>query len=57
MHFVKDSGKINNSDYQALNNVSKATANSELRELFEKFKVLNRSGEVGAGTTYVLIGS
>jgi ATP-dependent DNA helicase RecG len=55
--FVKDNGKINNSDYQALNNVSKASANRDLSELFEKFKVLNRSGEVGAGTTYVLIGS
>jgi ATP-dependent DNA helicase RecG len=55
--FVKDNGKINNSDYQALNDVSKATATRDLTELVEKLKVLDRSGEVGAGTTYVLIGS
>jgi hypothetical protein len=29
----------------------------DLTELVEKFKVFNRSGEVGAGTTCVLIGS
>jgi ATP-dependent DNA helicase RecG len=29
----------------------------DLTELVEKFKVFDRSGEVGAGTTYVLIGS
>jgi ATP-dependent DNA helicase RecG len=55
--FVKDNGKINNSGYQSLNNVSKATATRDLTELVEKFKILNRSGEVGAGTNYVLIGS
>jgi ATP-dependent DNA helicase RecG len=55
--FIKDKGKINNSDYQTLNGVSKATATRDLTELVEKFKVLGRSGEVGAGTTYVLIGS
>jgi ATP-dependent DNA helicase RecG len=55
--FVKENGKINNSDYQTLNNVSKATATRDLSELVEKFKLLVRSGEVGAGTTYVLIGS
>lgn len=55
--FAKDNGKINNSDFQALNNVSKATATRDLSELVEKFKILTRSGEVGAGTSYVLIGS
>ena len=55
--FVKKNRKINNSDYQTLNDVSKATATRDLTELVEKFKVLDRSGEVGAGTTYVLIGS
>jgi ATP-dependent DNA helicase RecG len=55
--FVKDNGKINNSDFQTINNVSKATATRDLSELVEKFKILDRSGEVGAGTNYVLIGS
>ena len=55
--FLKDNGKINNSDYQTLNEVSKATASRDLTELVEKFKLLARSGVVGAGTTYVLIGS
>ena len=55
--FIKENGKINNSEHQTLNGVSKATATRDLTELVEKFKVLDRSGEVGAGTTYVLIGS
>lgn len=54
---LKVNKKINNSDYQTLNNVSKATATRDLSELTEKFKLLNRSGEVGAGTNYLLIGS
>jgi len=55
--YLKVNEKINNSDYQTLNNVSKATATRDLSELTEKFKLLNRSGEVGAGTNYLLIGS
>jgi hypothetical protein len=38
-------------------NCTKGTATRDLTELVEKFKVLDRSREVGAGTTYVLIGS
>ncbi len=55
--FLKINGKINNSDYQTLNNVSKATSTRDLSELAEKFKLLVRSGDVGAGTNYELIGS
>jgi ATP-dependent DNA helicase RecG len=54
---VKVNAKINNSDFQTLNNVSKATTTRVLSELFLKFKILDRSGEFGAGTNYVLIGS
>lgn len=54
---MKDNGKITNSEYQALNNVSKATATRDLTELVEKFKVLKRTGDIGAGTSYILIGS
>lgn len=55
--FTKDKGKITNSDYKTLNDISKATATRDLTELVGKFKILKRSGEIGAGTNYVLIGS
>jgi len=44
-------------EYQKLLNVSKATATRDLYELTDKFKMLIRIGEVGAGTIYKLIGS
>ncbi len=34
--------------------VSKGTATKELRELIEKFNILERKGNVGAGTFYVI---
>jgi len=37
--------------------VSKATATRDLTELIDKFILLERKGEVGAGTVYKLIGS
>ncbi|MFP4048163.1 MAG: hypothetical protein ACLFT4_10455 [Bacteroidales bacterium] len=37
--------------------VSKATATRDLTELVEKFNMLERIGDVGAGTLYQLIGS
>jgi hypothetical protein len=55
--FAKDKGEINNSDYQTLNDVSKATATRDLAELVEKFNIMLWSREVGAGTSYFLIGS
>ncbi len=55
--YLKGKRKITNSDYQTLNAVSKATATRDLTELVEKFKILKRSGDIGAGTNYVLIGS
>lgn len=55
--FIKEKGKISNSEYQELNNVSKATATRDLSELVEKYEILRRAGEIGAGTNYVLIGS
>ncbi|MDP2424355.1 MAG: hypothetical protein U1C46_11440 [Bacteroidales bacterium] len=54
---AKDKGKITNSYYQTLNDVSKATATRELTELVEKFNILKRTGDIGAGTSYTLIGS
>ena len=55
--FVKENGKITNSEYQTINDVSKATATRDLSELVEKYKLLSRTGDVGAGTSYILIGS
>lgn len=55
--FLKVKGKFTNSDYQTLNAVSKATATRDLTELVEKFKILKRIGDFGAGTIYILIGS
>jgi ATP-dependent DNA helicase RecG len=54
--FIKAKGKISNSEYQELNNVSKATATRDLSELVEKYEILRRAGDIGAGTIYVLIG-
>ena len=55
--FNKEKGKISNSEYQELNNVSKATATRDLSELVEKYEILRRAGDIGAGTNYALIGS
>ncbi|HKK81593.1 MAG TPA: ATP-binding protein [Prolixibacteraceae bacterium] len=57
IEFLKDNKTITNKTYQNLCNVSKATATRDLTELVEKYKLLERTGEVGAGTTYKLIGS
>jgi ATP-dependent DNA helicase RecG len=40
-----------------LNAVSKAIATRDLTELVEKFKTLKRTGDIRAGTNYILIGS
>ena len=55
--FAKEKGKITNSQYQELNDVSKATATRDLTALVEKFGLLKRTGEIGAGTSYAIIGS
>lgn len=57
IRFVRENRKITNGEYQTINDVSKATATRDLSELVDKFKILSRSGDVGAGTNYILIGS
>ncbi|MBW6535909.1 MAG: putative DNA binding domain-containing protein [Mariniphaga sp.] len=52
--YAKRNGKITNSGYQEICDVSKGTATKELRELTEKFNILERKGNVGAGTIYVI---
>lgn len=54
--FAKDKGKITNSDYQTLNDISKRTATTELTELADKFKILTKTGTSGAGIYYKIIG-
>lgn len=57
IEYVKENIQITNKEYQSLNDISKATATRYLTELVEYFKLLERRGEVGAGTSYFLIGS
>lgn len=54
--FAKEKGKITNSDYQALNNISKRTATTELTELAEKFKALIKTGTSGSSISYKTVG-
>lgn len=55
--YVREKGRISNAEYQENFNVSKATSTRDMAELVDKYKILQRSGDVGAGTTYHLIGS
>jgi ATP-dependent DNA helicase RecG len=54
---VKEEGKITNSKYQELFDVSKATATRDLTELVENFGLLDKVGQTGVGTAYILKGS
>ncbi len=46
--YVKEKGKITNSDYQVLNDVSRETSTRDLKELVDK-NILKPSGQKGAG--------
>ncbi len=50
-------GKITNSDYQKLNDVSKRTATTELTELVEKFTLFDRKGTSGSNIFYRISGA
>jgi ATP-dependent DNA helicase RecG len=52
--YLKEKGKINNSDYQNLNNVSRETATRDMRELIDR-QLMKPSGQKGAGAFYTLI--
>lgn len=54
--FLKEKGKITNREYQSLNEVSKRTATNELKQLSEDFKIIKKSGTLGSGVSYQLIG-
>lgn len=51
--YVKEKGKITNSEYQEINEISKRTAAYELVELVEKYKILKQLG-ASVGTYYEL---
>ena len=51
--FVKESGKITNSEYQKINSIGKTTATEDLSELV-KLKLLKPSGVKGRGAKYEL---
>jgi ATP-dependent DNA helicase RecG len=51
--YVKEKGKITNSDYQTLNDVSRETATRDLKELIDK-QLIKASGQKGAGAFYTL---
>ncbi|MCH7402248.1 ATP-binding protein [Belliella kenyensis] len=53
--FVKDNGKINNSEYQKLNDCSRNTASNDLSELVDR-ELFLFSGQKGAGAFYTLKG-
>lgn len=50
---AKEKGKITNSEYQTLNDVSRETATRDLKELIEK-KLFKPSGQKGAGAFYTI---
>lgn len=54
--YVKEQGKITNSEYQELNSVSKKTASRDLNELV-KNEIFRQIGITGKGTRYILKGS
>lgn len=53
MLYVKEKGKITNSDYQTLTDVSRETATRDLKELMDK-QLIKSSGQKGAGAFYTL---
>jgi len=57
IEFLKENSVVTNKVHQRIFKVSKATATRDLTDLVEKFKLLERYGDVGAGTSYKLIGS
>lgn len=51
--FTKENGRISNSEYQKLFNVSKRTVSNDLQLLIDK-KLLDKMGTTGRGTYYIL---
>jgi len=54
--YTKENGKITNAEYQEINGISKRTATSDLSELVEKFKIIQKYGTSGSSIYYKLVG-
>ena len=54
--YVKEKGKITNSEYQEINSVSKRTATNDLTELVNEFAALTKIGTSGSNIWYELVG-
>jgi ATP-dependent DNA helicase RecG len=54
--YVKEKGKITNSEYQEINNISKRTATNDLSELVDKFSIIQKYGTSGSNIYYELVG-
>ena len=53
--YAKEKGKITNSEYQKLNEISKRTATTELTELVGKYALFKREGTSGSGILYKIV--
>ena len=51
--YVKENGKITNSEYQKINEIGKSVTIDELHDLVKK-QILSRIGNIGRGTYYEL---
>jgi ATP-dependent DNA helicase RecG len=54
--YVRENGKITNSQYQILNSVSKRTATNDLTDLVNKFALLAKIGTSGSNIWYEILG-
>ena len=54
--YVRENGKITNSQYQILNSVSKRTATNDLTDLVNKFALLAKIGTSGSNIWYETVG-
>jgi ATP-dependent DNA helicase RecG len=54
--YVKEKGKITNSEYQTINSVSKRTATNDLAELVSQFSLLKKIGTSGSNIWYEEVG-
>lgn len=50
--YVKEKGKITNSEYQVINEISRRTATTELTELVDNFNILKKTGTAGSSVIY-----
>ena len=51
--YIKEHGKITNTEYQHLNSLGKTVSTTDLQDLLDK-KLLEKIGTTGRGTMYIL---